>query len=466
MLTYLETADYSIREEMVLKVAILAEKYATDYKWYVDVILNLIRLAGDYVSEEVWYRVIQIVINREDVQGYAAKTVFEALQAPACHENMVKVGGYILGEFGNLIAGDTRSSPAVQFKLLHSKYHLCSPATRGLLLTAYVKFVNLFPEIKPAVQAIFSLDSNLKSADAELQQRASEYLALSRVTSLDVLATVLEEMPPFPEKESCGLLNLLKKKRPGRVPDNPEISGSGDFASKKSDAVKEIVANNSSTSEALLDLGGESAGKSVSNGNGLAGLNSFGIEEPINNLQKFYCKNNGVLYENDVIQVGVKTECKSNLARLALFYGNKTASPFINFQPIVTCSPELQPALAIQVKTVDSTVEAGAQFQQMVNLECISDFTAHPDLNVSFTVGGRPQKISIKVPISVNKFMEPTEMAGDAFFSRWKNLSIPSQESQKIFKAALAMDATQVKTKLIGYGFSLLEGIDPNPEVL
>lgn len=43
MLSYLETADYSIREEMVLKVAILAEKYASDYTWYVDVILNLIR---------------------------------------------------------------------------------------------------------------------------------------------------------------------------------------------------------------------------------------------------------------------------------------------------------------------------------------------------------------------------------------------------------------------------------------
>ena len=27
------------------------------------------------------------------------------------------------------------------------------------------------------------------------------------------------------------------------------------------------------------------------------------------------------------------------------------------------------------------------------------------------------------------------------------------------------MDATQVKTKLIGYGFSLLKGVDPNPEV-
>lgn len=65
------------RALQVLKVAILAEKYAVDYTWYVDTILNLIRIAGDYVSEEVWYRVIQIVINRDDVQGYAAKTVFE-----------------------------------------------------------------------------------------------------------------------------------------------------------------------------------------------------------------------------------------------------------------------------------------------------------------------------------------------------------------------------------------------------
>lgn len=61
----------------VLKIAILSEKYATDFTWYVDTILKLISHAGDYVSEEVWYRIIQIVINREDVQGYAAKTCFE-----------------------------------------------------------------------------------------------------------------------------------------------------------------------------------------------------------------------------------------------------------------------------------------------------------------------------------------------------------------------------------------------------
>ena len=46
---------------MVLKTAILSEKYATDYNWYVDVVLQLIRIAGDYVSDEVWHRVVQVI---------------------------------------------------------------------------------------------------------------------------------------------------------------------------------------------------------------------------------------------------------------------------------------------------------------------------------------------------------------------------------------------------------------------
>ena len=31
---FLKKSDYSIREELVLKIAILAEKYAADYTWY------------------------------------------------------------------------------------------------------------------------------------------------------------------------------------------------------------------------------------------------------------------------------------------------------------------------------------------------------------------------------------------------------------------------------------------------
>lgn len=45
-------------------------------------------------------------------------------------------------------------SPIVQFQLLHSKYHLCSVQTRALLLSTYVKFINLFPEIKSHIQIV------------------------------------------------------------------------------------------------------------------------------------------------------------------------------------------------------------------------------------------------------------------------------------------------------------------------
>ncbi|XP_026834574.1 AP-2 complex subunit alpha isoform X2 [Drosophila erecta] len=479
MLNYLETADYSIREEMVLKVAILAEKYATDYTWYVDVILNLIRIAGDYVSEEVWYRVIQIVINREEVQGYAAKTVFEALQAPACHENMVKVGGYILGEFGNLIAGDSRSAPLVQFKLLHSKYHLCSPMTRALLLSTYIKFINLFPEIRTNIQDVFRQHSNLRSADAELQQRASEYLQLSIVASTDVLATVLEEMPSFPERES-SILAVLKKKKPGRVPEN-EIRESKSPAPLTSAAQNNALVNNShsklNNSNANTDLLGLSTPPSNNIGSGsnsnstlidvlgdMYGSNSNNNSSAVYNTKKFLFKNNGVLFENEMLQIGVKSEFRQNLGRLGLFYGNKTQVPLTNFNPVLQWSAEDALKLNVQMKVVEPTLEAGAQIQQLLTAECIEDYADAPTIEISFRYNGTQQKFSIKLPLSVNKFFEPTEMNAESFFARWKNLSGEQQRSQKVFKAAQPLDLPGARNKLMGFGMQLLDQVDPNPD--
>lgn len=369
MLAYLETADYSIREEMVLKVAILAEKYASDYTWYVDVILNLIRIAGDYVSEEVWYRVIQIVINREDVQGYAAKTVFEALQAPACHENMVKVAGYILGEFGNLIAGDQRSSPSIQFQLLHSKYHLCAVPTRALLLTTYVKFINLFPEIKHEIQGVLKQDSNIRSSDAELQQRTVEYLQLSQVASSDVLATVLEEMPPFPERES-SILAILKKKKPGmsETITAPAKTGElkGSLASYMTDNNKDVLldfnaspppAGSSGNTSNLLDIFGDSQ-PSMSNGSSTTAAAPTGpggvVVSNEEGLKKLVCKHNGVVFENDLLQIGIKCEYKQNLGRIAVFYGNKTNFQFTCFMPMITCPGDLSQSKYSSVYSLQS----------------------------------------------------------------------------------------------------------------
>uniref|UniRef100_A0A3Q0SIV6 AP-2 complex subunit alpha n=1 Tax=Amphilophus citrinellus TaxID=61819 RepID=A0A3Q0SIV6_AMPCI len=472
MLSYLETADYSIREEMVLKVAILAEKYAVDYSWYVDTILNLIRIAGDYVSEEVWYRVIQIVINRDDVQGYAAKTVFEALQAPACHENMVKVGGYILGEFGNLIAGDPRSSPLVQFNLLHSKFHLCSVPTRALLLSAYIKFINLFPETKATIQEVLRCDSQIRNSDVELQQRAVEYLKLSSIASTDVLATVLEEMPPFPERESSILAKLKKKKGPGAVSvtelddskrEGGELNGGGDrgpdTASTPSPSADllgirsaaPVGTAQTNAGSLLVDVFSESGPAAPS-----AAVNDDGF-------LRFVCKNNGVLFENQLLQIGIKSEYRQNLGRMYLFYGNKTSVQFASFSTTVSCPGEMQSHI-LSDKPVEPLVEGGAQIQQVLNIECLTDFSDAPLLNIKFRYGGALQNLTLKLPVTINKFFQPTEMSSNDFFQRWKQLSQPQQEAQKIFKANHSMDTEVLKAKLLGLGTALLDNIDPNPE--
>uniref|UniRef100_A0A3B3DHS9 AP-2 complex subunit alpha n=1 Tax=Oryzias melastigma TaxID=30732 RepID=A0A3B3DHS9_ORYME len=462
MLSYLET---------VLKVAILAEKYAVDYSWYVDTILNLIRIAGDYVSEEVWYRVIQIVINRDDVQGYAAKTVFEALQAPACHENMVKVGGYILGEFGNLIAGDPRSSPLVQFNLLHSKFHLCSVPTRALLLSAYIKFINLFPETKATIQEVLRCDSQIRNSDVELQQRAVEYLKLSSIASTDVLATVLEEMPPFPERESSILAKLKKKKGPGAVSvtemedgkrEGGELNGGGDRGpdstpSPSADllgirSAAPVSAAPTSAGSLLVDVFSE-AGPAASS----AAVNDEGF-------LRFVCKNNGVLFENQLLQIGIKSEYRQNLGRMYLFYGNKTSVQFASFTTTVSCPGELCSQLNVQSKPVEPLVEGGAQIQQVLNIECLTDFSEAPLLNIKFRYGGALQNLTLKLPVTINKFFQPTEMASQDFFQRWKQLSQPQQEAQKIFKANNSMDTEVLKAKLLGLGMALLDNVDPNPE--
>ncbi|XP_052799569.1 AP-2 complex subunit alpha-2-like isoform X3 [Mya arenaria] len=510
MLEYLESADYSIREEMVLKVAILAEKYAVDYTWYVDVILNLIRIAGDYVSEEVWYRVIQIVINRDDVQGYAAKTVFEALQAPACHENMVKVGGYIMGEFGNLIAGDPRSSPLVQFQLLHSKYHLCSPATRGLLLSTYIKFINLFPEIKHTIQDVLKSDNNMRNSDVELQQRSIEYLQLSSIATADVLATVLEEMPPFPERES-SILAKLKKKKPNSVPDGSEqkdqmpklptaqMSNSSDSAQPTS---INLMSQGESSTDDFLDQGSPAASGAASasvdllglgtptqttappvgggdgflvdmfdtlttsspapatNGMDLGGLTG-GAEEA---FKKFICKNNGVLFENDLLQIGVKSEYREDLGRVWVFYGNKTSFQLNAFCVDISTPGDLATSLSVQQKPVGGEVEAGAQVKQQFNMACVQEFTDAPILNIQFMYSGAQQKINLKLPVVLSKYITPAEMDSGNFFGRWKALSNPSQESQQIFKASAPIDIETTKSKLLGFNVSVLDNIDPNPE--
>lgn len=101
-------------------------------------------------------------------------------------------------------------------------------------------------------------------------------------------------------------------------------------------------------------------------------------------LGRFVSKNSGVLFENDLLQIGVKAEFRKNLGRIVLYYGNKTQFPFNGFMPEVQYNGASPDQLNIQAKSVDPIIEIGVQKQQLINIECITEFTEIPLLTIQF----------------------------------------------------------------------------------
>lgn len=66
LLKHTESQDINIREELVMKIAILAERFAPNLEWYLDIIISLMANAGDYITDDIWWRCCQIITGFGD----------------------------------------------------------------------------------------------------------------------------------------------------------------------------------------------------------------------------------------------------------------------------------------------------------------------------------------------------------------------------------------------------------------
>jgi AP-2 complex subunit alpha len=498
LLKYLQNADFAIREEMVLKIAILTEKYATDIQWYVDISLRLIAMAGDHVSDEVWQRVIQIVTNNEELQVYAAQNTLQYVKADHCHETLVKIGGYILGEFGHLIAEERGCSPIEQFLALQSKLQGCSSSTRAIILSCFIKFVNLFPEIKPHLLRVFQAYSH--TLDSELQQRACEYLALATLPTDDLLRTVCDEMPPFPERQSA-LLSRLHQKHAGTSDKRTWVVGGKDanadpkeFSLAKNPGLKRAFSQNDTGSPVKANSIANGSSKNGTNGsaNDLTGLDMMnaGDAEPKTlkapNLasaahlspnweigyNRLLLKSEGVLYEDGQIQVGLRSEYRGQMACIILYFSNKSPTALSSFTTTLDLDPEEKSKLTYDIKGLpENVIEEGAQSQQMVMFEIKSVFTKSPTIRISYLAGAL-QALTLAIPLTIHKYMEPAELSSEDFFKRWKQIGGAPREIQRIFGVKGGRDGDRefnpdfIRRTVEGFKWGVLDRVDPNKKNL
>ena len=495
LMRYLQSADYAIREEMVLKIAILTEKYATDVQWYVDISLRLIAMAGDHVSDEVWQRIIQIVTNNESLQVYAASNILEYVKLDQCHETIIKIGGYLLGEYGHLIADNPGCSPIEQLIALQSKFPGSATSTRAILLSCFIKFVNLFPEIKPQLLQVFMVYSH--AIDPELQQRACEYLALATRPTDDLLRTVCDEMPAFPERLSVLLTRLHSKQ--GAAGDRRTWVVGGKTAN--ADPREMLVAQQTGLKRlSTLPAGftGPNGFQSPKNGslpsptsgmngtNALHSANGIAVDgepqtpaktpktpnfasaahlspgwEP--GYRDLLFADQGVLYEDSQIQVGLRSEYRGPAGILILYFSNRMSSPMGSLTTTLdTSSPD---QLSIITKNIpDPTIQPDGQAQQTIMFEAKGVFPEAPTIRISYLAGSL-QAITLRLPIMIHRFIEPATLSADDFFKRWKQIGGAPREAQKIFGLVAndgIMEASLTHSVTERFNWGILKRVDPN----
>lgn len=166
------------------------------------------------MSDEVWHRVVQVVTGfgentSEGVQQYAANKAFIALSSASVHENMVKLGAYLLSEFGSGISASPGKDPQAQYEVIHKHFVLCSDATKCQVLSAYMKMCNAYPELMDYILPVF--EHHKYSWDPDLQQRAAEYESLCSLG--EIMAVIMEPMPTYPDElqENNILLNRINQ---------------------------------------------------------------------------------------------------------------------------------------------------------------------------------------------------------------------------------------------------------------
>lgn len=444
LLNYSEKTDMSIKEELALKIAILAEKFAPDLTWYIDVIIRLMTKSGDYITDDIWWRVCQITTgfkqeegsaarddNTAQIQHYAIEAVFSALQSQNPHENLIKLAAYILPEFYSV--DDKTFNLGKCFSLLQREFELVTPETKGLILNAYAKLAAKIkvkgdsasePEQATFNQICSTFQLLMENMDAEIQKRAFEYHLLIETGNNELIAAVFDQMPRYPEsiKENNPLMSKMIK-----VISQGPSAGEGELQNNKKrdkvinvqgqlevghDVNEEILAQKGVGYENLFieeaaikfpdnPLLERSKARMAMRGRNIL-LNPNNIELPRIGLSEFrnllMANTSGILYQDNHLQVDYKSEFNKSAGRAAFQFTAKTT-------PIKISSVAVLSAGGLQIQT--SPIIDGPNPQFRINLTNTDNVVSFPTLNVIYKQGGQDKTLRLTLPVFIHRFLTP-----------------------------------------------------------
>lgn len=129
--------------------------------------------------------------------------------------------------------------------------------------------------------------------------------------------------------------------------------------------------------------------------------------------------NDAVLYEDELLQVGLKSEIRDTEIQLAVYFGNKGTSTLQAFS--VQFFVREEHALRLTASTIVQQLEAHDQIVQRVGARCFEPFLEPPMLRVQFLLpDASPRRLQFKFPVIMTKFLHGCELAQQEFFRIWR----------------------------------------------
>jgi len=168
----------------------------------------------------------------------------------------------------------------------------------------------------------------------------------------------------------------------------------------------------------------------------------------------------GVLYQDEIIRIGFKSEYSKGMGRMMLYYINLTNQQLTGFRTFVPATS----SHAIQLQPTASLIDPRGQLQQLINVACLNPYADPPTLQVGFVYNGKSVNFNLRLPLLMIRFMEPFELNGPEFFQQWKLISPgPPLEQQSVIKANTTIDLAALGKSLANtFHLAILKGVDPN----
>jgi len=144
-------------------------------------------------------------------------------------------------------------------------------------------------------------------------------------------------------------------------------------------------------------------------------------------LERLSYSSEGILYEDDTIQIGVKSEYHAALGRLALFFGNKLDTSLADVRMTIEYPNSVtQTGLDIRFHDAPVTeIKGKAQVQEMLHVECKGFFSDPPVLRMTYEVASGVEShgkrtLVLRLPVFLTRFVEGVTLEQGPFFERWK----------------------------------------------